>query len=319
MTTTLYITEENAQRNMTLADHEKVTIGRDRNNDVIINNPAVSRSHAMIHRIGDGRYTLTDLGSANGTFVNDRKVSIPTLLSDGDLIKLGNAEIKFSNPMGINDGPVTGREDSTINVVQDVLTTVFVADLRGFTKLSEILTPRVLTDIINAWCKRAQGVIDRYGGHVDKFIGDAVMASWSHNNEVNPTEDIQSALWAAVDLNKETKELSDKFNIELPFPLKMGVGINTGSVTVGNVGQDARRDFTMLGDTVNMAFRYETQTKIHGTDINIGDLTMKWLKGTGTAFRKIEIELPGRSSTEIMHGISMQELELHLMKTMTVF
>jgi adenylate cyclase len=214
---------------------------------------------------------------------------------------------------------VTGREDSTINVVQDILTTVFVADLRGFTRLSETLTPRILTDIINAWCKRAQRVIDRYGGHVDKFIGDAVMASWSHKNEVNPTEEIQNALWAAVDLNKETKELSDKFSIELPFPLKMGVGINTGSVTVGNVGKDARRDFTMLGDTVNMAFRYETHTKTHGTDINIGDLTMKWLKGTENAFRKIEIELPGRSSKETIHGISTQELELHLMKTMTVF
>ncbi len=196
--------------------------------------------------------------------------------------------------------------------MQDMISTVFVSDIRGFTKLSEQLEDRVLTEIINAWCRKAQEIIQKNGGHVDKFIGDCVMASWNHASELETEMDVLRAMWTAVELHEATAEIGERFKDVLPFPLRIGVGLNTGPVVMGNVGHDARRDFTMLGDTVNMAFRFETNTKVENTDLNVGAATYRWIPANEEAFRTIEIELPGRSGKEVVKGIGLDGLKTYL-------
>jgi len=311
MNTMLIMLDGGPAKTFSLGDTEQMTLGREANNNIVIDDTAVSRLHAMVRRITTGHYMLTDLGSANGTFLNGRKVATPVLLTHGDQIKLGTVELQFHNPQGNDDDTESMGDESTVGLMHDAVSTVFVSDIRGFTKLSDQLDDRVLTEIINAWCKKAQQIIERNGGHVDKFIGDCVMASWNHTSELETEIDILRAMWTAVELHRATDEIGQRFGDILPFPLRIGVGLNTGPVVMGNVGQDARRDFTMLGDTVNMAFRYETYTKKVGTDLNVGAATYKWIPAN-TRFREIAIALPGREASETVNGISIADLEIYL-------
>jgi adenylate cyclase len=315
MKTTLIIKDGGKSEEFSLDDKEQVMIGREANNNIVIDNPAVSRLHAMVRRITTGHYMLSDLGSANGTFLNNKKVTTPALLTHGDTIRLGNVVLQFHAPPFDEDETKIIHDESTVGLMQDAMSTVFVSDIRGFTKLSETLNAKLLSDFINAWCRKAQEVIEKNGGHVDKFIGDCVMASWNHTSELETEMDILRAMWAAVDLYSATSRIEEKFGDILPFPIRIGVGLNTGPVVVGNVGgKDARSDLTMLGDTVNMAFRYEAYTKTEGTDLNLGAETYRWIPHDDELFRRIEIELPGRASPEIVNGTSIDNLKTYLEK-----
>lgn len=312
MKTMLMMLEGASPQTFDLENVEQLTIGREANNDIVIDDTAISRLHAMVRRITTGNYMLTDLGSANGTFLNGKKVSAPVLLSNGDQIQLGHIRLQFCAPQRDDEEDTESlTDDSTVGIMHDTISTVFVSDIRGFTKLSEQLDDRVLTEIINAWCRKAQEIVDRNNGHVDRFIGDCVMACWNHTTETNINLGVLRAMWTAVDLYRATEHIGQRYKDVLPCPLRVGVGINTGRVVTGNVGKDARRDLTMLGDTVNMAFRYESHTKNVGTDVNVGASTYDRAPSSDR-FREINIELPGREGTETVRGISVADLEAYL-------
>ena len=312
MKTMLMMLEGDRPDIYSLEDVEQLTIGRETNNDIVIDDTAISRLHAMVRRITTGNYMLMDLGSANGTFLNDKKVTAPVLLTNGDQIRLGHVRLQFCAPLKDGDEDTESlSDDSTVGIMHDTISTVFVSDIRGFTKLSEKLDDRVLTEIINAWCKKAQQIVERNNGHVDRFIGDCVMASWNHTTETNINLGVLRAMRTAVELYRATEEIGKRYEDVLPYPLRIGVGLNTGRVVRGNVGKDARRDLTMLGDTVNMAFRYEAHTKNEGTDVNIGASTYDRAPDSDL-FREINIELPGRETTETVRGISIADLETYL-------
>jgi len=312
MKTMLMLLEGDNPQTYDLEDVEQLTIGREANNDIVIDDTAISRLHAMVRRITTGNYMLTDLGSANGTFLNGKKVGAPVLLTNGDQIQLGHVRLQFLAPVKDDEEETESlMDDSTVGIMHDTISTVFVSDIRGFTRLSEHLDDRVLTEIINTWCRKAQEIVEMNSGHIDRFIGDCVMASWNHTTEENINLGVIRAMRTAVDLYHATEEIGGRYEEVLPFPLRIGVGLNTGRVVRGNVGKDARRDLTMLGDTVNMAFRYETYTKKEGTDVNIG-LTTYERAPKSDLFREITIELPGRESTETVKGISISDLETYL-------
>jgi adenylate cyclase len=312
MKTMLMMLDGDRPETYSLEDVEQLTLGREANNDIVIDDTAISRLHAMVRRITTGNYMLMDLGSANGTFLNGKKVATPVLLSNGDQIQLGHVRLQFCAPLKDDEEDTESlSDDSTVGIMHDTISTVFVSDIRGFTKLSEQLDDHVLTEIINAWCKRAQQIVERNNGHVERFIGDCVMASWNHTTEANINLGVLRAMWTAVDLYRATEEIGRRYKDVLPCPLRVGVGLNTGRVVRGNVGKDARRDLTMLGDTVNMAFRYETFTKKEGTDVNIGASTYDRAPSSDR-FREIKIELPGREASETVKGISVDDLEAYL-------
>ena len=153
--------------------------------------------------------------------------------------------------------------------------TVFFSDLAGFTTVSEDLkdTPEKLVDILNEYLTVVTEVIERHGGYVDKFIGDAVMAMWGA-----PLEDAQAERHA-VDAALEAQSALVGFNDWLAqthpgvprFHTRMG--INTGPAIVGNMGSRARLNYTVGGDTVNLAARLEGANKVYGSEIMIGEAT----------------------------------------------
>jgi class 3 adenylate cyclase len=133
--------------------------------------------------------------------------------------------------------------------------TVLFADISGFTAMSEVLDPEDVHEIMNACFEELASVVHRYGGTVDKFIGDAVMALFGAPNAHE--DDAERAVAAALEMRQGLQTVCDRLGERLPQRLELHVGINTGLVVAGQVGSLARSDYTVLGDTVNLAARLE--------------------------------------------------------------
>jgi adenylate cyclase len=143
--------------------------------------------------------------------------------------------------------------------------TFLFTDVRGFTSLSERLEPEEVTEIMNKALTIQANAVKEYGGMVDKYIGDAMMAIFNApiDLENHETRAIQTALKIKEDM------AAAKLGIEI------GIGINTGEAVVGNMGSDTRFDYSAIGDAVNLAARLESSTKEVGEDIVIGYETIK--------------------------------------------
>ena len=145
--------------------------------------------------------------------------------------------------------------------------TFLFTDVRGFTNLSEKLEPEQVTEIMNRVLTEQVTCIQAHGGMVDKFIGDACMAIFNAPLDLDGHE--QRAVACAQDMCTAMRMLQK----ELPEPIAIGIGINTGSAIIGNMGSDSRFDYSAIGDAVNTAARLESATKEAGVDILIGERT----------------------------------------------
>ena len=149
--------------------------------------------------------------------------------------------------------------------------TVLFADVRGFTSISEGLDPHELTCLMNAYLSTMTEVIRRHRGTLDKYIGDAIMAFWGA--PVADADHARHAVEAALDMQRAVRTLDAQFT-ERGWPLlHIGVGINTGTMTVGDMGSSVRKAYTVMGDAVNLASRIEGLTKQYGVGIVIGEET----------------------------------------------
>ncbi|MFC0350588.1 CHASE2 domain-containing protein [Undibacterium danionis] len=136
--------------------------------------------------------------------------------------------------------------------------TVLFSDIRGFTSLSESRTPEQIVDLLNRYFTLQVEVIFRYNGTIDKFIGDCIMAFWGA-----PLDNKQHAL-DAVKAALEMSEVLEKFKLELgdlSADFDVGIGLHSGPAVVGSIGSSERKEFTAIGDTVNLASRIEGLTK----------------------------------------------------------
>jgi len=144
--------------------------------------------------------------------------------------------------------------------------TFLFTDVRGFTALSETLEPEEVTKIMNKALTIQSDAVQKYGGMVDKYIGDAMMAIFNAPLDLMHHEQI------AVKCAKEIQENIIKADIGVAI----GVGVNTGEAVIGNMGSDTRFDYSAIGDAVNTAARLESATKEAGADILIGEETEKY-------------------------------------------
>jgi class 3 adenylate cyclase/tetratricopeptide (TPR) repeat protein/predicted RNA-binding Zn-ribbon protein involved in translation (DUF1610 family) len=139
--------------------------------------------------------------------------------------------------------------------------TVLFADLSGFTAMSERLDPEEVTTIMNNCLQIMGDTVTAYEGYIDKFIGDCIMALFGA--PITHENDPELALRAALEMSKKIDDYNKKLPIKLEKPLSLHIGINTGIVVAGKLGSDARMDYTVMGDTVNLASRLESNAT-HG-------------------------------------------------------
>lgn len=136
---------------------------------------------------------------------------------------------------------------------------VLFVDIRGFTTISESLEPEQVVEILNEYLTLVATTIQRWGGTLDKFIGDAAMAFF---NAPNDQEDyIFRAVCAAYEISKNADYLRNKYEMRYGKPVTFGIGVNCGDAIVGNIGSLNRMDYTAIGDTVNTASRLEGNAK----------------------------------------------------------
>lgn len=157
---------------------------------------------------------------------------------------------------------------------------VLFSDVRGFTTISEGLDPKTLSELMNAFLTPLTEVIHHEKGTIDKYMGDCIMAFWGA-----PIEDInhpRNAVIAALKMVKRLDQLQDEFKAKGWPEVKIGVGVNTGRMSVGNMGSTLRLAYTVMGDAVNLASRLEGITKEYGVQIVIGPETKESLSDLET-------------------------------------
>jgi len=153
--------------------------------------------------------------------------------------------------------------------------TVFFSDIRGFTSISESLEPDRLASFMNEYLTAMSEIIMEFRGTLDKFIGDAVMAIWGA--PLDDDDHAFHAVQAAFRMQTSLHELRRKWENQGLPRLEIGIGINSGLVSIGNFGSKFRFDYTVMGDNVNLAARLESANKEYGTGIIISEHTKKAL------------------------------------------
>ena len=148
--------------------------------------------------------------------------------------------------------------------------TFLFTDVRGFTSLSEKLEPEEVTEIMNKALTIQANAVKKYGGMVDKYIGDAMMTIFNAPMDLARHE--HQAILAALEIKSQMQEAD--------LDIDIGIGINTGEAVIGNMGSDTRFDYTAIGDAVNLAARLESSCKEVGKDLVIGEETIKYYHGT---------------------------------------
>lgn len=172
--------------------------------------------------------------------------------------------------------------------------TVLFSDVRGFTTLSERLTPEALVDLLNEYLTPMTEIVLNEKGMLDKYIGDAIMAVWGAPLPLE--QHARHACQAAVAMRDRLFELHTRWKERSIPALEIGIGINTGEMSIGNMGSAQRFDYTVMGDSVNLSARLEGVNKVYGTRILVSEFTVREA-GSGFLFRELDrLRVKGKSN-----------------------
>ena len=175
---------------------------------------------------------------------------------------------------------------------EEVEATILFSDLVGFTSISEDLTPENLIHLLNEYFSTMTEIILNCKGTVDKYIGDAIMAFWGAPLPI--IDHAEKACLAALAMKKAIAPLQETWQERGLPPLGARLGLHTGQAIVGNVGSRDRFNYTVMGDTVNLASRLEGVNKIYGTSIIVSESTYQ-KAGTDFLFRELDlVQVKGR-------------------------
>ncbi|MDB6153735.1 MAG: Adenylate/guanylate cyclase [Chthoniobacteraceae bacterium] len=235
------------------------TIGRTRENTVCLSfSPQVSRQHALIRCHNGYQYQLIDLGSRNGTYINNQRVVMPVTLQDGAQIRVGDTSLTFNE--GVDEAceenlrltVVGGMDTSAVNARPVAL---LVCDIRGFSTMSERTASADLAQVLGAWFREMGNLVAQSEGTIDKFIGDAVLAYWG------AMADGAGNCGAAFSTAQKILALAAVRKWPNGDPFRVAVSMHYGTVTCSNIGVSVERDATIIGDAVNTVFRLESVAK----------------------------------------------------------
>ena len=155
------------------------------------------------------------------------------------------------------------------------------------------MTAEDVSKILNEYFTEIEPIISKYNGVINKFIGDAVMAVFG-----DPIEDLNhpvNAVRCANEMLKKVDQLQDKWLFEGKPKIEIGIGINTGEAFVGNIGSEKRLEYTVIGDTVNLASRIESYNKVYKTNLLISSSTYSYVSGIADVIKISEVTIRGKS------------------------
>jgi adenylate cyclase len=216
------------------------SIGRAPGNAVVLDSQKISRRHAIINVQNIGEFWLIDLGSSNGTFLNNRRVHQPVRLCDHDQIVVGDRIFIFHQPEQISDDYRTTFVARTIKEIANIPCWLLVADIENFTPLSRSLTSDKLAELIGGWVARCKEIIEVHEGMIDKYLGDGFFAYW--RGDPATTKSVAAGI---ARLKEEQAKKEPTFRLALHF----------GFVAIGGV--PSMGEESLMGKEVNFVFRME--------------------------------------------------------------
>ncbi len=179
--------------------------------------------------------------------------------------------------------------------------TILFTDIRGFTGISENMDAHSLVALLNEYFTAMVGIVMEENGVVDKYIGDAIMAVFGA--PVPKPDDAVNAVRAAVRMRRALVTLNARLVARGQPPLRTGIGIHTGEVVAGNIGSEARMEYTVIGDAVNLASRLESNTKELGVNVLISEDTYEAVKAHVVAKAIREITVKGRAQPVMTYEV----------------
>jgi adenylate cyclase len=187
--------------------------------------------------------------------------------------------------------------------------TVLFSDVRGFTAIAETFgnDPQGLTSLMNRFLTPLTNAILANNGTIDKYMGDAIMAFWNAPlddplHEIDACNSALEMLNRVESLNREREREAAETGARF-IPIKIGIGINTGRCVVGNMGSELRFQYTVMGDSVNLASRLEGQTALHGVPLLIGSKTMQAVSEHFATLQVDWILVKGKTDPEVIYTI----------------
>ena len=195
---------------------------------------------------------------------------------------------------------IVGSTDTALFGTERKVVTILFADIRSFTSLSEGLPAEEIVAMLNQYFSAMVEIIFKHSGVLDKFVGDELMAVFGHFHAMagSPCDD---AVRAALEMQATTAELMKLRGKRGKKTFEIGIGINTGSAVIGNVGSKNRMDYTVIGDCVNMAARF--QQAAHGGEILIGETTYQNLRGEFHTQKKGRIKLKNKAKPVLCYKV----------------
>ncbi|HEY9298948.1 MAG TPA: response regulator, partial [Phormidium sp.] len=181
--------------------------------------------------------------------------------------------------------------------------TVMFSDIRSFTTLSESMTTQETFSFINSYLSRVSPLIRQHKGFIDKYIGDAIMALFP--------ESASDAILAALAMQKEVR-LYNQHRQKVGYaPIKIGIGLHTGNLMLGTVGESERMDTTVISDAVNLASRLEGLTKVYGAGILVSEQTIAQLKNVSSIqYRFLDrVRVKGKSEAVAVYEVYDEKLD----------
>ncbi|MFQ5794486.1 MAG: CHASE2 domain-containing protein [Candidatus Bipolaricaulia bacterium] len=183
--------------------------------------------------------------------------------------------------------------------------TAFFSDIRGFTAMSDNISPEEVVGILNEYLPEMTQIIHEYGGTVDKYEGDAIVAFFGA--PIAHEDDPGRAVRSALEMQQRLIELRNRWGEQGRAELRIGVGLATGPAVIGNVGSEDRMDYTAIGDTMNLASRLEGLNKDLNSEILISESTYEQVKDIVEVVRHSNVSIKGKGETTVYQVVSLKE------------
>jgi adenylate cyclase len=180
--------------------------------------------------------------------------------------------------------------------------TVLFSDIRGFTSISERMESQELVEFLNAYLTEMTEIVLKYDGTLDKYMGDAIMAIYGAPIEQN--NHAARACSSALDMMTQLRNLQSKWRKQGKPVIDIGIGINSGTMTAGNMGSEKRFDYTVMGDNVNLGSRLEGINKQYGTNIIISEYTYQEIQDTFVVRELDQVRVKGKKEPVTIYELA---------------
>ncbi|WP_196157382.1 adenylate/guanylate cyclase domain-containing protein [Reinekea sp. G2M2-21] len=227
-------------------------------NDFKITEPPLMTS--LIAGFGTGLYVAITAYYTNQSARRLKAARLEMYKQNEKYRSLSRKLSKYLSPQ-VWENIFSGKRDAKLETQRKRLV-IFFSDIKGFSELSEQMESEALTALINTYLNEMSKIVMKYGGTIDKFIGDAIMVFFGDPETKGVKKDAEACVAMAIEMRKHMKVLRQRWKAQgIQQPLEIRMGINTGYCTVGNFGAETRMDYTLLGKEVNLASRLESSAE----------------------------------------------------------